>query len=381
MEKPFNGFEYLEKVRQQKGGNQASGSDLAEYLNYKAREKGVPLIGKFELTPLCNFDCKMCYVHLMKDQLGTAEIMTVEQWKDLMYQAWQAGMIYCSLTGGECLAYPGFEEIYLYLQDLGCEVNVLTNGYLLDERWIEFFRKHRPLTVQITLYGSNDDVYERVTGKRAFSTVMNNIRRLVETGIQVIVSLTPNSYLGEDVLETLRVAYDITNEVVINPMLSPPRKETGRTGIGDEADIDVYVRLYRLKAELDGQQTGEPYEGILPEVGGSCHECMDHGIRCGAGRSSFSIDWKGIMTLCGSLDYVQCHPMEEGFASAWKKLNQAARNWPRVPECEGCAYQSVCITCAAYETQFAEPGKQPKALCERAKYFVRHGIGSIPVCE
>lgn len=36
---------------------------VRRYLNFKARDKGLPIAGSFELTPLCNFDCKMCYVH------------------------------------------------------------------------------------------------------------------------------------------------------------------------------------------------------------------------------------------------------------------------------------------------------------------------------
>ena len=61
--------------------------------------------------------------------------------KDLMHQAWEAGMIYSTLTGGECLAYPGFNELYLYLRGLGCDPSILTNGYFLDERQIEFFQQ------------------------------------------------------------------------------------------------------------------------------------------------------------------------------------------------------------------------------------------------
>ena len=29
-----------------------------------ARGHDTPISGDFELTPLCNLDCKMCYVHL-----------------------------------------------------------------------------------------------------------------------------------------------------------------------------------------------------------------------------------------------------------------------------------------------------------------------------
>ena len=39
---------------------------VRQYLGFKAREKNLPISGSFELTPLCNLDCKMCYVHLQQ---------------------------------------------------------------------------------------------------------------------------------------------------------------------------------------------------------------------------------------------------------------------------------------------------------------------------
>ena len=34
------------------------------YLRNDAYDKKIPFKGVFELTPRCNFDCNMCYVHL-----------------------------------------------------------------------------------------------------------------------------------------------------------------------------------------------------------------------------------------------------------------------------------------------------------------------------
>lgn len=36
----------------------------------KAFTDGIPISGTFELTPRCNFDCKMCYVHLKEEQIS-----------------------------------------------------------------------------------------------------------------------------------------------------------------------------------------------------------------------------------------------------------------------------------------------------------------------
>ena len=88
---------------------------VRQYLGFKAREKNLPISNSFELTPLCNLDCKMCYVHLQREQMHGAELLTTEQWKDIMRQSIDAGMMFATLTGGECLTYPGFDELYLFL--------------------------------------------------------------------------------------------------------------------------------------------------------------------------------------------------------------------------------------------------------------------------
>ena len=55
-------------------------------------------------------------------------LLTAEQWKQIIDEAYAAGLMRVILTGGECLTYPWFREIYLYLHSLGCEIRVLTNG-------------------------------------------------------------------------------------------------------------------------------------------------------------------------------------------------------------------------------------------------------------
>ena len=51
---------------------------MRRFLNFKARDKGVPISGSFELTPLCNLDCRMCYVHLQKNQMQGAQLLRVD---------------------------------------------------------------------------------------------------------------------------------------------------------------------------------------------------------------------------------------------------------------------------------------------------------------
>ena len=381
MAEPVNGYEYLKQLSEKKEAAMHSFQDYFKYLDAKARVQGVPLHGQLELTPLCNFNCRMCYVHLSKAQMMEIPLLTVKQWKDIIHQAWEAGMMRATLTGGECLTYPGFKDVYLYLQSLGCEVSVLTNGYLIDEDWIEFFQKNKPMAIQITLYGQNEDVYERVTGQRGFTQVTENVRKMLKAGLPLSLAVTPSKYLGEDIFETIRCGEKLNARLTVNSYLMPPREETGRAAQKDDLDLDFYVKLWRFVDQEKGKQGQDIPLDSLPPIGGPKHECSECGLKCGGGRSCFNIGWKGNMYPCNQLAVIESFPLETSFREAWKQINREVENWPRVPECEGCAYASVCSQCAAKMLQYVKPGKQPIPMCEETRYLVQCGAWHIPECD
>ena len=65
---------------------------VRNFLSFQARDKAIPISGSFELTPLCNLDCKMCYVHLQPNQIKQSErLLTVTEWKKIISEAVDAG--------------------------------------------------------------------------------------------------------------------------------------------------------------------------------------------------------------------------------------------------------------------------------------------------
>ena len=67
------------------------GNVFEAQLQAYAKEHAVPLSANFELTPRCNFNCRMCYVHLSTErivQLGRE--LNADEWIDLAQQALEA---------------------------------------------------------------------------------------------------------------------------------------------------------------------------------------------------------------------------------------------------------------------------------------------------
>lgn len=346
-------------------------AEIRRYLNFKAREKNTPISGAFELTPLCNLDCKMCYVHLNKAQMRDQQLLTVEQWKDIMQQAIDNGMMYARLTGGECLTYPGFRELYRFLHSKGIEVAVLTNGLLMDDEMVQFLQENPPSVVQITLYGASEDGYEQVTGRRAFAQVMANIRRMRAAGIPLQIAVTPNEFMhdGEDVV---RLLHEEGVSYAVNAGLMQPREETGRKLL--DASLNDYIAMIKLQRRLNGRPDDTECDPeSLPDPG-SEQVSTQRGVRCGAGRSGFSVDWHGGMRPCNTFPCEAADILALGFAEAWRQTNQTARSYPLPTECEGCAYKKVCKHCVSEHAAGAGAGHASPAVCAWGKRMIAEGL-------
>ncbi len=349
---------------------------MRKFLEVKARKQGVPLHGMFELTPFCNLDCKMCYVHLTKEQTKGKELLTVEQWKSLMTEAAQAGMLDAALTGGECLTYPGFDELYLHLHSLGVEVSVLTNGLLLTEERVRFFQQHPIRKLQITLYGASEDEYEAVTGSRCFEKVMVNIQLAKEARLPLVIAITPNRFMldGGEALVRLVDAFGLS--YTINNCLFAPQTETGRTNIAIDMETEDYIKLYVLRRELSGKRIVLNEGCELPPTATQTDR-VTRGLRCAAGHSNFEISWDGQMTPCGMIREIAVDPLKMGFQAAWDAVHREAMQYPIPSECEGCAYRLLCPSCVKLHESDASPGHASPRICLRAQKLVTAGVVSL----
>ena len=78
---------------------------FTKMLYNKAGRARIPLSGTFELSPVCNFSCRMCYVRKTPQEVRESPrgILTLNQWLEIAREAREQGMLFLLLTGGEPL--------------------------------------------------------------------------------------------------------------------------------------------------------------------------------------------------------------------------------------------------------------------------------------
>lgn len=327
---------------------------VTQYLYRKATDAGVPLSGTFELTPVCNMDCKMCYVRLSRqEQQAIAPLATAQQWLSLAQQAKDAGMLYLLLTGGEPLIHPQFRQIMEGLHQMGFIISLNSNGTMIDEETVDWLKNCPPVRINISVYGASDETYARLCGNpKGFTQVCRAIELLKQAGIGVKLncSLTPEN--AKDLPAVAEFAKQNCLQLQVATYMFPPvRKDEAMTGKNarftpeEAAYYMAYADYLTLGKERFLGSQGR--YGDVTDLEEHCAELGD-GIRCRAGRCSFWITWQGAMTPCGMFPVGDSpNVFQTSFTSAWEAVKQRTADIRLPAQCAGCNVKDTCRACAA----------------------------------
>lgn len=350
---------------------------LTQFLFEKASRQKIPLSGTFELSPVCNFSCRMCYVRKTAAEVAASPrpIMTLDRWLELARQARDAGMLYLLLTGGEPFLWPDFWPLYEQLHGMGFVISINTNGSLIDDAAVARLAKMPPSRINITLYGASDDTYYRLCGVHgAFDRVDHAITALRQAGILVKLngSLTPQNAGDLPAMVRYGDSHGLIYEA--NAYMFPPlRRDPSMVGRNDRFTprqaAQCHMRRYRLQY---GEETYQKYlrdvvQGLAapPGLEESCVDPRDGTIRCRAGKAAFWITWDGWMTPCGMMPQPRVDLTGRSFAQAWQQVVEQCAALRLSGVCTTCPNRQMCHSCAAMA--MAETGTAdgiPKYLCE-----------------
>jgi SynChlorMet cassette radical SAM/SPASM protein ScmF len=138
----------------------------------------------------CNLQCRHCWVN---EGASTEKLLTLEQWKSLLYQAKELGCDFVKLTGGEPLLYPDIVPLYRFASESFTKVVIETNGTLQPEGLWNAFLDKKPFHLSISIDSADPAVHDDFRGqKESWRKTVEFAEKLVEYGInsQVIMSIS-----------------------------------------------------------------------------------------------------------------------------------------------------------------------------------------------
>ena len=345
---------------------------LEERLVISATRKRIPLGGSFELLPLCNMDCRMCFLRLSpKEMRAQGRIRTADEWLALAREAKEAGMLFLLLTGGEPFLYPEFARLYRGLAEMGLFLTLNTNGTLITEEYADLLAEHLPRRVNITLYGSSDEIYGRLCrNPRGFTQVMRAIHLLQERHVPVKLngSLTPDNW--EDLEKIQQIAHELDIPLEVDSYMFPSSRKgvckfDEKARLTPEKAAEGYVKIRRDELSAEdfrelANAMAECYDKEVDFPG----ECDPEPLPCRAGLSSFWINWKGMMTPCVFMDQPEIPVFECGFAKAWESVKQERDKLFLPSDCTKCGKRAFCTVCGACAyTETGNVQKRPDYMC------------------
>lgn len=348
---------------------------LERMLVDKASRAQVPITANFELTPMCNLHCDMCFV---RTDRGTVErgggLQPLERWLRWADEFRQMGTLFILLSGGEPMLHPDFKKLYVSLREAGFILTINTNGTLIDEDMARTFGKLKPRRVNVTLYGASNETYKRLCHvDSGYDRCMNGLRLLKKHGVDTKMNVSAVKGNADDYHKIIETARELDIPAEVNSYMFPyARKACGAA----RSQLIVKERLSPEQAALAEIEYMEYRKGAaFPQYVVDVKNTLKYGVRqpalgldCRAAKSSCWINWMGRMTACCVMDRpaVQLVGTTTTVADAWRQLVAECELLEKHNECNECRLRPLCNVCYAAACHEKKVAGSMDFLCKMA---------------
>ena len=319
--------------------------DTAEaFLLRRAAKTGVPITGSFELTPLCNLNCKMCYVRMNRtEQEKISHLQTAEEWTALAEKLRDAGTLFLLLTGGEPLLYPAFRAVYLAVRKRG---------------------------MIVTLYGASGETYKSLCGdETGYAKAMRGIQLLQAHGVPVKVGVSVVRQNRHDLETLFQITKERNLELEPDTYMLPTESGQHEARLSPEEAAAASLAATKIKLGTVGfheyaQRTVQALESAVPET--------EAGMRCLAGRCSFAVGWRGDLRPCVMLGALSVPIEHNDVQAAWRAVWEKSAALKQNEACVVCKLRPLCRACPASSLREGGAfGTVPPYVCAYTKALYR----------
>jgi len=196
-----------------------------------------PIGAKLELTYHCNLRCGFCYTDSPRRTLARTAEMSDEQWRRVVGQAIELGLIEAVITGGEPLLRRELTlETVERLTAAGMMVTLNTNGWFLDAEAADRLAE-AGARVHVSLDGASAELHDASRGvPGSWRRALEAIDLMLTRGgrVQVVHVVTPrNEATFDEFLEQMRLLAPTSVRVVPVGLIGAAARE-GRWAVDFE---------------------------------------------------------------------------------------------------------------------------------------------------
>lgn len=305
-----------------------------------------------ELTERCDNNCVHCSINIPENSQKQYRELNTTEWKKIIKEAADMGVLSVRFTGGEPLLREDFSELYLYTRKLGIRIFLFTNARNITVETAKMLSKIPPLEkMEVTVYGMRKESYEKVSRvPGSYEEFRRGIDLLLKYNIKFVVKgiLLPDNLQEKDEFESWAAAlpwmdslpsysYDFelrerrdseSKNKAISSLRNLPEEFAGKPVVKKKPD--------RSKIEFLKRYIGPPGEKLFS---------------CGAG-DSLSIDAYGFVHPCLTLKAEEFSydsgkgSLKEAFYKYFpEKLKIKATNPEYLNRCAKCFLKGLCLQC------------------------------------
>jgi radical SAM protein with 4Fe4S-binding SPASM domain len=297
----------------------------------KTIDRHIPFKVDWEITHRCDLKCQHCYEERPSviDELSTKEACAVIDELSAM------GALFLTFTGGEIFVRKDFMEIARYAREKDFALRLFTNGTLIDKALAKEIKALDPLAVEISLYGMNPILHDKITGvEGSYYRTIEAFYRLKKEGVTTVVKTTVmnNNYTELEALKDFAKSIDAR---FVYSLTVVPQTTGSRDVTQYRLSEEQLAKLYATDASLTDGITEGGVKGYDP--------------LCAAGVNSLYIAPNGDVSPCMLLLGEGGNVKRESVQDIWHKpYFEKLRNmkFEDLGACAACNAAPFCDRCA-----------------------------------
>lgn len=324
----------------------------------------------FELTYNCSEKCIHCYNEGAarndeeKSERGEREELTFDDYKRLIDDLYEQGLIKVCLTGGDPFSKPFAWEIIDYLYNKGVAFDVFTNGQRIVNH-VQRLADYYPRLVGISIYSGIAEVHDYITRIHgSWERSMSVVRQLSELGTPLNLKccvMQPN-------VKSYYLVADIAKQYGAFPQFEISLTDS----IEGDRCVSKYLRMTKEQLEIVLRDDNIPlYVGVeAPNYGGQPKPMNDS--PCGAGEHSLCITPEGNVIPCCAFHTLFGNVKEHGILDVIQQ-SEELKYWNSLTlndyeECGRYEYCAYCNLCPGNNfIEYGTPLKASEVNCYMAK--------------